>query len=85
MRNYKLTPKQQELFRSLNDALNACLDAGLYIWDNYGTLSAVNGHVITTVAPDESLGEPLDVDSVSSVDFIWLNSCSDDALFVKRK
>ena len=84
MENYELTDEQKKAFRALELALLKCDQAGLYIWSNYGTLSAVNGEVVKVVAPDESLGEPLDYNKVSSILSKDIRENADDDLFVKR-
>jgi hypothetical protein len=84
MKSYKLTKKQEQAFASLERALLRCEKEGLYIWSNYGTVSAVNGKVVQTVAPDESLGEPLDDAQVSFILSMDIRENSDDPLFVRR-
>lgn len=83
MRDYSLTPKQCKKFAQLKRAFTECEKAGLYVWDDYGKISAVNGLVVKQVCPDESYDARLEDDSVSMFyPRCWGSSNADDPLFV---
>ena len=84
--DYSLTPDQVRAFRSLERAFKECEKAGVYVWDAYGNISGVNGHVVGEVAPDPTLALELDDDQVS-----WFSpacyggAIADDKCFVRLK
>lgn len=78
----ELTPAQLKAFQSLKRALKKCADQGIYLWDNYGTISAVNGDRVSIIGPDLSLGHPLPESEVSEITTsCWRNSNADDPLY----
>lgn len=85
MKSYNLTKSQQAAFDSLEKAFLRCQREGLYIWSDYGTLSAVNGQVVEIIGPDESLKEPLDHNQVSIILSQDIRENADDKLFIKRR
>jgi len=43
--DYGLTPQQKKVFNRLQRAITACEEANIYLYDDYGTLSGINGKV----------------------------------------
>jgi len=86
---YEPTSAQVKAFRQLVAALKACSQAGLYVWDDYGTISAVNGLVVKWVAPEEYNRDnllALDRDQVLTIHTsCWRGSNADDTLYVELK
>jgi len=88
MESYELTPEQQKAVKSLRRAFKRCEDAGLHLWDDDGTIRAVNGQVVDMVSPEVNPGsewETLDreqVDEVYSEFGCWHGSNADDPLMV---
>ena len=86
MDNYDLTAEQMKVFKKLKRVLSECSKLGIYIWDDYGTISAVNGNIVNGVVPDENIGEELDRSQVESIyEKCWKGSNADDTLFVELK
>ena len=85
--NYSLTPKQQRVFARLEKAVRACQAANIFLWDDYGTLSAVNGEIVNDIIPavkgfaDEL--EPLNEGLVSRVIGAYFHHNADDPLYVE--
>jgi hypothetical protein len=87
--NYELTPEQEKAFASLERAILKCKAARVYLWDNYGTISAINGRKVNAITTNPRDGEPLDHSAVSTISVsarrgCWHGSNADDALFVER-
>lgn len=87
--NYELTPEQEKAFASLIRALAKCRATKVYLWDNYGTISAVNGRRVDRIVTSVRGGEPLDHGQVSTIPGsitrgLWFGSNADDDLFVER-
>ena len=86
MDDYSLTPKQAIAFEQLKRVIEKCRKDNIYLWDDYGVISAVNGNIVSCVAPDPNLDETLDEDMISCISSqCWNGSNSDDPLYVKRK
>lgn len=86
--SYYPTKAQQGAIAELERALAKCSRAGVYLWDNYGTLSAVNGQVVNSVTTHPRVDtQPLDDDQVLELGqpACWNTSNSDDQLFVELK
>jgi hypothetical protein len=84
--DYAITSGQGKAFRNLMRAFKKCEDAGLYVWDNYGTISAVDGRVVRSVCSDASYGEELNDLHVSYFNSkCWHSSNADDQLYVMRR
>lgn len=93
MESYELTAEQDKAVDALERALKKCAEAGVYLWDNYGTISAVNALTISSIVTSDH-GEPLDHDQVRELRFftskgtgglpLWRAANADDALFVER-
>jgi len=83
MTDYSLTKEQEKAFKALNNAMKRCVKAGIYLWDNYGIISGVNGQVIKQVAADENLDEELDDSMVSWVNEVELQGNADVSLYVE--
>lgn len=81
--SYELTSKQQKAFAQLKRAFKACEKANVYVWSNYGTISAVNGNIIKHIGPNDPLGESLNYTYVSSIFGYSLGDNADDALYVE--
>ncbi len=86
--SYSLTPEQLKAFKALERAFRKCEKVGIYCWDDYGTISAVNGNLVESVAPEnnpEKYGfAPLDRDMTSCFfSPAWHGSNADDPLYVK--
>ncbi len=80
-----LTPEQQKAFRRLKQAFAACAKSGLYLWDNYGDISAVNGGGIDCITTDSRGGELLDESNLARLrPKKWGSSNADDPLYVQR-
>jgi hypothetical protein len=81
MTDYTLTKKQQEAVENLRKAHAACRRAGVYFWDDYCTVRAVNGRAVRTVTvdPRDTDGE-LDRTQVTDV-FTLSNMNADDTLY----
>lgn len=87
--DYELTPTQAKAFASLERAMRKCKAAGVYLWDDYGTISAVNGRKLNAVTTNPKDTERLDDAMVtrmpgSASSKCWRGSNADDALFVER-
>lgn len=81
-----LTPVQRKAFSALKSAMTRCAKAGIYLWDDSGTISAVNGKNVEDVCTDDRIGDELDrsyVETFSSR--AWHGSNADDLLYVKLK
>lgn len=82
----RLTPEQRKVFANLKRAFTACEKAGIYLWDNYGSVSAVNGRVVNMISTDNRCGEFFDQDGL---DYWspenWHGSNADDSLYVDYK
>jgi hypothetical protein len=86
MINYSLTREQQDIFNELIKVLVKCDKSGIYLWDNYGTISAVNGNVVECVASDDTLDKPLNSNMVEWVSpSCWKHGNADDPLYVSLK
>ncbi len=80
----RLTPDQKKALAQLKRAFTACEKAGLYVWDNYGTISAVNGKNITGITTDARCGELLDqVNTQGFNSKVWGSANADDPLYVQ--
>ena len=86
MSQKKLSNKQQSSVYFLARALESCVRNNVYLWDDYGLISAVNGNWILDIRADDLLDEILD-DSIVDVlpSSCWHGSNADDNLFVKLK
>lgn len=85
-RDISLTKLQSGAFKRLESAFKECQRLGMYLWDNYGSISAVNGRDIKCLAPDDTLPHRLDEDMVSSLSVTcWHGSNADDKLFIRFK
>ena len=84
--SYELTKAQEAAVKELEAALRKCNRAGVYLWDDYGSIRAVNGRVVRHISPDDSYGEMLDRSQVYDVSTpkCWHSSNSDDTLYVQR-
>lgn len=81
-----LTPEQLKIIAQLRTALTKCHKAGIYLWDNGGTISAVNGKMVDMVTTDSACGDELNnADVTSIVSKAWHGSNADDLLYVIRK
>lgn len=81
-----LTPEQKAAFTQLKRAFTACAKAGLYLWDDDGTIAATNGKHIERLGTDKSYGEPLDRSNIEGVNpACWHASNSDDPLYIERR
>lgn len=81
----QLTPEQDKAIASLERALSKCVKAGLYLWDDYGTISAVDGNNVSSLDITET-DSPLDRDKVSILICpAWHGSNADDPLYVRWK
>jgi hypothetical protein len=83
MADYRLTPKQKAAFEQLDKAIKRCMEADVYMWIDYTALCAVNGSVVSFVAPDSTIGDPLDRDQLEMVDGVFFDANADDGLYVK--
>jgi hypothetical protein len=81
---YGLTPIQKKAWTKFIRCFRRCRELGIYIWDDYGSLAAVDGHVVKCIAPDADLIELLDHDQVSREDS-KLSANADDPLFISFK
>lgn len=52
-KDYSLTESQKKAFRALARAVKRCEKENIYLWDNYGSLTAVNGDVVLSIHPVE--------------------------------
>ncbi len=82
MADYSLTTEQEKAFNALRRAFKRCKKENIYLWDNYGTISAVNGGIVHGVCPDSSYDAPLDDSMVSISTECNLSANADDSLFV---
>ena len=81
-----LTPEQKKALSTLKRAFTACSKAGLYVWDDYGSLSAVNGKHIARLGTDSRYGEVLDRGLVERFNpKCYGPGCADDPLYIERK
>lgn len=78
----KLTPTQKKVFKALEMAFKDCSIAGLMVWDNYGTIEAVNGKKVTKPYPkDDQSGILYDNEGEHFNPKCWGGSNSDDNLY----
>lgn len=84
-KDYSLTSEQEKAFRALERALKKCKNSKIILWDNYGTISAVNGKIVCPPVPDSGCGELLDDMMVTTAlsKGCWYGSNADDDLFVE--
>lgn len=81
-----LTPEQKKAFAQLKRAFTACAKAGLYIWDDYGRVAAVNGKGIDCLVADSSCGELADRDNFEVFKpKRWGSANSDDPLYIQLR
>ena len=81
-----LSPEQTKAFTQLKTALTKCAKAGIYLWDDYGTISAVNGNFVEEITTDPKTGDELDRGEVSTVSSkAWHGSNADDTLYVRLR
>lgn len=81
-----LTPEQKKAFAQLKRAFTACAMSGLYLWDNYGTVSAVNGKGIACLVTDSGRGELADPSNFEGfVPKRWGSANADDPLYIERR
>jgi len=86
MKSYELTEKQKKAFINLKKAFTRCCKEGLYIWDNYGDISAVNGEIVAEVCTDSRWSEKIDfLDVEEFTPKCWGGSNTDDTLYIVRK
>ena len=81
--DYNLTQEQEEAFNELASALKKCAELNVYIWSDYGLVSAVNGNIVNDIAPEVTLDEALDEQYVSRIYGYEIHENSDDPLFVE--
>jgi len=82
MDDYSLTPEQEKALAALERAFKRCIKENVYVWSNYGTVSAVNGNIIRGISPDPSYEEKLDDSMVSIVSEVNLGDNADDQLYI---
>ena len=80
---FPLTTAQRAACASLTRALQRCAREGVYLWDYYGTITAVNGKQVGAVAHDDvASGIPMEL--VDQIDVYsgdgWGDATSDDPL-----
>lgn len=82
-KDVSLTHEQKKAFLSLKRAFEKCSKSGVYVWDNYGRISAVNGKIVQEVNTGGGYDDILDDTAyVSFFPSCLGNSVSDDKLFV---
>lgn len=64
-KDYSLTPEQKKAFKALERAFKKCDALNIYTWDDYGSISAVNGEVVSHVCPDNGYEAEIDNSMVS--------------------
>ena len=86
-----MTEEQEKVFESLERAFKKCSKVGLLVWDNYGTITAVNGKKIQKVYPSVGASyEKCDKDFDDEIakwftSDCWNGSNADDPLKVELK
>lgn len=81
-----LTPDQEKASAELKRAFTACTKAGVYLWDDYGTIAAVNGRNISHLGTDESYGEEVDRNHIRGVNpKCWHSGNADDPIYIERR
>jgi hypothetical protein len=82
-----LTESQKKAITQLKQAMAVCSRSGLYLWDDHGVISAVNGKHVTSISTDDSYGEPFDRLNATNLTGVrcWHGSNADDPLFVDLK
>lgn len=86
MSSYHPTKAQMEALDELKAALAKCSRAKVYLWDDYGTISAVNGRVVKAVTSDDQHHDAkLDGSQVVRLGKpgCWHSSNSDDQLYIE--
>ena len=81
--DYRLTHRQLEAWQDLQTAIDACMSANILVFDYYGTLSAVNGNVVSYVLADKSIGPKLDERQVSEINGCYAKAIPDGVLYYK--
>ena len=82
--DYSLTPDQMKAFAALKRAFARCNKEGVYVWDNYGFISAVNSYAINSIicGYGEEEIDDMQVESFSPKGYRGSNA--DDPLYVER-
>lgn len=81
-----LTPEQKKALMQLKRAFTACAKAGLYLWDNYGSVAAVNGKGIACITTDARCGELADHNNFEEfTPKHWGAANADDPLYVQLR
>lgn len=85
MADYSLTKKQEAAVAELKKAFAACRRAGVYFWDDYCEIRAINGRVALNVCVDPNGSDgPFDREQATNV-FSLPTSNADDPLYVKLR
>ena len=79
------THEQFKAFQKLKRAFRDCEKAGLHVWDNYGTIEAVNGHIMSCPVPNNLLPIQYDGEGEWFTSDCWRGSNADDTLYYERK
>lgn len=78
MKTVKLNPVQKQAFVKLQEALLACEQAKVHLWDHCGSIAAANGNHVLFIAPDPILDEPVDLDDIETFHTGCWNGFTDD-------
>jgi len=97
MIDHSLTKKQAEAFADLKRAFARCSRLNIIVWDDYGSISAVNGHKVNAPETSGEHGdraarrdgvdlEQLDKSTVPSfAPTCWSGSNADDPLYISER